>query len=124
MLAIPSPDLLVNLFASGAQVLGLATVAFGGIFASRRRNAGAADARPAASRWPFLVTLGLLIAVSVAFTLHVLATNDAHNRRLQTNLLRKSVEGGKKVGDTSLKTLSFSAQHQHPRALASETIAT
>ena len=37
MTAIPSPDLLVNLFASGAQVLGLLAVALGGTWFAKGR---------------------------------------------------------------------------------------
>lgn len=38
------------------------------------------------------------------------------------NWLRKSTEGAKAVGDTSLKTLSFSGQSQHPRGVTTDQL--
>ena len=122
MLAIPSPDLLVNLFASGVQVLGLLAVAVGGSWFKKNQDEPEETAKRG-SPWPFRIALLLLVGVSVAFGLYVLKTQDATNTRLQANLIRKSVEGGKKVGDTSLKTLGFSDQHKHPRAISSEQLA-
>jgi rhodanese-related sulfurtransferase/membrane protein insertase Oxa1/YidC/SpoIIIJ/phosphohistidine swiveling domain-containing protein len=121
MLAIPSPDLLLNLFASGAQALGLLAVAVGGAWFTKNKYAGDAG-RPAGSRWPFRVVLLLLAGVSVSFGMYVLRTNDETNRRLQANLVRKSTEAGKQVGDTSLKTLGFSDQFMHPRAISVEKL--
>ncbi|MBK9129764.1 MAG: YidC/Oxa1 family membrane protein insertase [Phycisphaerales bacterium] len=122
MFAIPSPDLLVNLFASGAQIMGLLAVALGGAWFKKSRFDADAQTRRG-SPWPLRVVVLLLVGVSTAFTLYVLQGNDEVNRRLQANLIRSSTEGGKKVGDTSLKTLAFSAQGDHPRALAAETLA-
>ena len=51
MLAIPSPDLLVNLFASGAPVVGLLAVALGGSWFRKSRSASPGAAR-AGSPWP------------------------------------------------------------------------
>ncbi len=76
-----------------------------------------------ASRWPFLVTLGLLLSVSCAFLLYHLHVQDLHNQRLRTNLVRKSTEAQKAVGDTSLKTLSFSGQSKHPRGVTTDLLA-
>jgi rifampicin phosphotransferase len=121
VLAIPSPDVLLNLFASAAQMLGLLALALGGGVFVRRRNGIGGHARPAA-RWPFFVTLGLLVAVSSAFLLYHLRVVDQQHQRLRTNLVRKSMEGQKAVGDTSLKTLSFSGQSQHPRGVSTEQL--
>lgn len=122
MLAIPSPDVLLNLFASAGQMLGLLALAMGGgVFARRRSSVGGAAAAPA-SRWPFYVCLGLLLATSAGFLLYVLHVQDLQNQRLRTNLTRKSTEGQKAVGDTSLKTLSFSGQAKHPRGVTTETL--
>ncbi len=121
MFAIPSPDLLINLFASGAQIMGLLAVALGGAWFEKSRF----DADPQIRRrspWPFRTAVLLLLGVSTAFTLYVLQANDEVNRRMQANLVRSSTEGGKKVGDTSLKTLAFSAQSEHPRALSTEAL--
>jgi len=124
MIAIPSPDLLLNLFASGAQVMGLLAVAVGGAWLQKSRfDAADADQRRASSRWPFRITVLLLAGTSASFLLYVLARNDETNRRLQANLIRSSTENGKKVGDTSLKTLAFSDQQEHPRALDTATLA-
>ena len=98
MLAIPSPDLLVNLFASGAQVLGLLTLLVGGASVARRRSAKAAGKR--GSPWAFRITALLLVATGVSFVFYALSVEDATNRRLRTNLVRTSTEKGKKVGDT------------------------
>ncbi len=122
LFAIPSPDLLVNLFASGAQIMGLLAVALGGAWFKKSRFDADSQVRRG-SPWPLRIAVLLLLGVSTAFTLYVLQANDAVNRRMQANLLRSSTEKGKKVGDTSLKTLAFSDQASHPRALASETLA-
>ncbi|MCB9885865.1 MAG: YidC/Oxa1 family membrane protein insertase [Planctomycetes bacterium] len=123
MLAIPSPDVLLNLFASAAQALGLLALMLGGGAFVRRRNAvpgpGQLQQTPA---WRRYVTLSLLVAVSVAFLLYHLRVVDATNQRLGTNLTRRSTEAQKGVGDTSLKTLSFSAQVQHPRGVSTEQL--
>ncbi|MBL8753315.1 MAG: YidC/Oxa1 family membrane protein insertase [Planctomycetes bacterium] len=47
---------------------------------------------------------------------------DRQNQRLRTNLVRKSMEADKAVGDTSLKTLSFSGQSEHPRSVTTDTL--
>src|SRR5262249_28411023 len=64
--AIPSPDLVVNFFASAAQVLGLLTITLGGVAYSVSRRPGA-TAGPMGRwwRWGLGVSLGLL-AVSLA----------------------------------------------------------
>ncbi|HZN39061.1 MAG TPA: hypothetical protein VFD82_09665, partial [Planctomycetota bacterium] len=122
MLAIPSPDVLLNLFASAGQMLGLLALALGGgAFVRRRSTVGGAAVRPT-SRWPFLVSVGLLLSVSCGFLLYHLHCQDLQNQRLRTNLVRKSVEGAKGVGDTSLKTLSFSGQMKHPRGIATDAL--
>ncbi len=121
MLAIPSPDVLLNLFASAAQMLGLLALALGGGIFVRSRNSIGGQARPAA-RWPFFVTLGLLLAVSSTFLLYHLRVVDQQQQRLRANLVRKSTEAQKVVGDASLKTLSFSGQSKHPRGVTTEQL--
>lgn len=122
MLAIPSPDVLLNLFASAAQLLGLLALALGGGAFVRRRNSVGGGAAAPVARWPFFVTLGLLVGVSVAFFLYYTHVQDVTNQRLRTNLVRKSTEAQQAVGDTSLKTLSVSKQGQHPRGVSTETL--
>ena len=123
MLAIPSPDVLLNLFASAAQALGLLALMLGGGAFVRRRNAvvgpGQSTQVPA---WRRHLTLALLVAVSVGFLLYHLQVVDARNQRLAANLTRRSTEGQKAVGDTSLKTLSFSGQSQHPRGVTTQQL--
>ena len=119
-LAIPSPDLILNLFASVGQLLGLAAVLLGGAAWNRR---GAGTRRAGASR-TVVWTLGLLwMGTSGAFLLYHMRTVDAHEGRLRASLLRSSREEGVRVGDSSLKTLSFSGQLEHPQGLATEELA-
>jgi len=66
-----------------------------------------------------IILLGSLAANALQFT----AAIDDKNRRLQTNLFRKSTENGKAVGDVSLKTLSFSEQKQHPQGITTDDLA-
>ncbi len=122
MLAIPSPDVLMNLFASAAQVFGLILVCLsGGLFARRRMPGGGGPAQ-AASPWPLRLALLGLLMVSGGWLLYHLHVVDLRNQRLAANTLRSSQEGGKKVGDASLKTLSFSGQTAHPRGIATEAM--
>ncbi len=122
VLCIPSPDVLLNLFASAAQLLGLLALCLGGSFVTKRRHPGLSGRGPA-SAVPLTVTCLLLVGVSAAFLLYHLAAVDAENRRLRANLVRSSTEDGKKVGDVNLKTLSYSAQTKHPRGATTEQLA-
>jgi rhodanese-related sulfurtransferase/membrane protein insertase Oxa1/YidC/SpoIIIJ/phosphohistidine swiveling domain-containing protein len=122
MLGIPSPDVLMNLFASAAQVMGLVVLCLSGGMLSRRRLPGAGSSRPV-KRWPLVASIVALVATSAAFLLYHLDVVDQNARRMQTNLVRSSKEAGKAVGDTSLKTLDYSDQVQHPRAITTEQLA-
>ena len=125
--AIPSPDLVINLSASVAQLLGLLSVVFGG-FAMKGRGKGrkGANARRGGGRGTRIL-LGVagvcLLGSLAANVLQYTASIDAKNARLQTNLVRKSVENGEAVGDVSLKTLSFSEQLDHQQGIDTETLA-
>ena len=124
VLAIPSPDLVVNLSASVAQILGLATVLFGGLAVSNRRKRGSAAVRRATAWYWATVALSVAFLIALAGNLFQYTRyKDADNRRLNTNLVRASTEAGQKVGDTSLKTLSFSGQLAHPKGLQTEELA-
>ena len=112
--AIPSPDVIVNVFASAGQVLGLLSVIFGASFFGKKKFGS--DEQSAGSsrttRW-ILGILGMLLLFSLAANvLQYTSILDGQTRRLYTNLTRSSIEKGKKVGDTSLKTLSFSEQNE------------
>ncbi|HEX6811787.1 MAG TPA: YidC/Oxa1 family membrane protein insertase [Planctomycetota bacterium] len=103
-------------------MLGLLALALGGgAFVRRRNSVGGAAPRPT-SRWPFLVAVGLFLSVSCGWLLYHLHCQDLQNQRLRTNLVRKSTEGKKAVGDTSLKTLSFSGQTKHERGLSTDAL--
>jgi hypothetical protein len=126
--AIPSPDLVIGLSASVAQVLGLVSVLFTGFAVSGRGAAGrmAIEKRSTRSRfwrWFFRFFMVLLVISIGANILQHTAAIDEKNRRLQTNLIRSSVEAGKSVGDTSLKTLKMSDQVGHPLGIESTQLA-
>ncbi len=117
--SIPSPDLVINMFASGAQLIGLGAAVLGAGFLGRRRTQGTLSR---SSRWLFWsVSLLLFISLS-ANLLQYLRHADEQNQRIQTNLWRSSKEAGKKVGDTSLKTLAFSEQMKNPYGISTDTL--
>ena len=122
--AIPSPDLVINLSASVAQLLGLLSVVFGG-FAMRKRGDKNKKKKGLGRMGKALITvLGLVLVGSLAANiLQFTSAIDEKNQRLQTNLVRKSTENGKTVGDVSLKTLSFSDQKQHPQGITTDDLA-
>ena len=87
--AIPSPDLVINAFASVAQIAGLLAAMSGAALLRFQRGSGAGNAR--ASRWlsVFGVVSVLAILVNVwQYTSHV----SASSRRLETNLWRKPAD--------------------------------
>lgn len=118
--AIPSPDVLVNLFASAAQALGLLTVVVGG-FLARRRSTRTTPGR-ASRLWTTVFAVGF-VGTLVALFLYWLHVEEARTSRLRTNLFRSSVENGQSVGDASLKTLGYSAQLEHPLGVSTEQLA-
>jgi len=119
-MAIPSPDLVVNVFANAAQVIGLITVLFGSVAVSRHRKKNrtkGSNQNPATRSW-WVPVLSLLLCLSLGgMVLQWAHQRQQDTNRLQRNLVRTSVENGRAVGDTSLKTLSFSDQGQHPRGI-------
>ena len=123
VLAIPSPDLVVNLSASVAQILGLVTVLCGGLAVSVRRKLGGAVSHATAWRNAALALSAVLLIALAANIFQYTHYKDADNRRLTTNLVRASTEVGKRVGDASLKTLSFSGQLAHPKGLPTAELA-
>lgn len=119
--SIPSPDLVINMFASGAQLIGLGAAVLGAGFLGRRRTKNHSTLSRN-SKWLFWsVSLLLLISIS-ANLLQYLRQADEQNQRLQTNLWRSSNETGKKVGDTSLKTLPFSKQLKSPYGISTDAL--
>ena len=121
--AIPSPDVVVNLFASSAQVLGLLTVIFGKWFFSRSRKAGASARSSAGYRIAFLVSAGLCVLSLVGWGMFAAKQADLQNERLQVNIERNAKEDGKTVGDVTLKELPFSDQQKRKDGVHTEFIA-
>ena len=119
--AIPSPDVVITFFSNAAQIFGLVTLAVGSALFSRRRGLRQRGRRRTGKGPAVGGSRKLLVALGVA-SVALLAVNilqwaehvDSRDARLQTNLARSSIEAGKRVGDVSLKTLSFSAQVDHP----------
>jgi len=124
LFAIPSPDVVVNFFASAAQVLGLVTVLLGSFtFARKRGPKGQAKGGGKFARWSFRGAMVLLLLSVGANVLQYTSHLDRKNRRLSTNLVRSSKENGKGVGDVTLKTLGFAKQRQHPFGLQTDVLA-
>jgi len=122
--AIPSPDVMISLFACAAQVLGVATVILGRWFFVRRDSGlGAGRSARRSHRTPFLVSSGLLVLALLGWGFFYLHVQDQRLARLQVNLVRNSVENGKLVGDVNLKTLSFSDQKRREDGLSTEQVA-
>jgi YidC/Oxa1 family membrane protein insertase len=112
--AIPSPDLVVNFFASAAQVLGLLTITLGGLAYSASRRPGTTAGRLGRSwRWLAGISLGLLGISLAANVLQYTDALDAKYRRLEVNITRPSLEEGRQVGDVDLKELPYSDQVKH-----------
>jgi YidC/Oxa1 family membrane protein insertase len=120
--AIPSPDVVVNLFASAAQVLGLLTVIFGKWFFSGSRRS--LSSRPSAGfRIAFFVSAGLCALSIIGWGMFAAKQKDLLNDRLQVNINRASKEEGKAVGDVSLKELAFSDQQKRKDGVGTDRIA-
>ena len=123
-IAIPSPDLVINLSASVAQLLGLLSVVFGGFAMSAKKKAARKNTGVSYGGKVALGIAGVMLIGSLAANvLQYTGSVDLKNQRLHTNLVRKSVENGEAVGDVSLKTLSFSEQLSHPQGISTETLA-
>ncbi len=126
-LAIPSPDVMVSFFSNIAQIFGLLTLAVGGALFSRRghkRRGRRTAATSGASRMVLGVVCVALVGSVAINTLQWANERDATETRLRTNLTRTSIEAGNKVGDTSLKTLAFSKQIEHPQGISTSELDT
>lgn len=116
--AIPSPDIIINLFGSVSHlfVIGLAYV--GGIFlALKQQLFGGLSLKSSRT----LVVLLLLLVGS--FAVNIFQTVNYRQQemlRLSKNLTRTSKQGGILVQDVSLKTLGLSDQFTHPRGLSTD----
>ena len=124
--AIPSPDMVISLSASVAQVFGLLSALFAGMAFKRKSGQLIPEKRSRRSRlwrWGFRLSLLVLLASILVNIFQYTSSIDDKNSRLHTNLIRSSKEAGKAVGDTSLKTLSFSAQVNHPLGITNQELA-
>ena len=115
MLGIPSPDVVVNLFASLGQLLALLSILVGGAAVSMKRK-GRGKKQQETSRGLLYATAGLAVASMVAFGLYYTHVQDLNNARLRANLTRQVGRERQASRNTSLKTLSFSDQMDQPRA--------
>jgi rifampicin phosphotransferase len=120
--AIPSPDVMVNLFASAAQVLGLVSLILGRWFFVNRGRSGGATRDGGSFRVPFFAAAGLCLVTSAGWYLYHASVRDSQLERLQVNLNRNSKEEGKKIVDVSLKELSFSDQLKRDDGISTEEL--
>jgi YidC/Oxa1 family membrane protein insertase len=118
--AIPSPDVMVSLFASAAQVLALASVIFGKWFFGRRASGSKSSS---SFRTPFYVSSALCAACAVGWFLYAAAARDTRQRALELNLNRDSKENGRTITDVSLKELPFSQQLSRDDGITTQALA-
>ncbi|HET6204225.1 MAG TPA: PEP/pyruvate-binding domain-containing protein [Planctomycetota bacterium] len=119
--AIPSPDVVVNVFSNLAHLLALGGAYLGGrALLQKKPDLG----RRRAGNPRLLAILGLALAGSVvANFLQYRAQSDAKARRLTLNLFRTSKQAGRTIKDENLKTLDFSEQIVHPFGLDDRDVA-
>ncbi|MDZ4772283.1 MAG: PEP/pyruvate-binding domain-containing protein [Planctomycetota bacterium] len=121
--AIPSPDVMVNLFASAAQVLGLLSIVFGRWFFVSRRKSSASGKQSPVQKFAFAASVVLCLVASSGWYLYYASVRDDNLARLQVNLNRNSREEGRKIVDVSLKELSFSDQQRRDDGIQTEELA-
>lgn len=124
--AIPSPDIVVSFFSNTAQLLALLTAVAGSAAVSRSRSVRRTERRDGGRHWSAWLTRGLAVLLFVSLCANFLQWSrevDARTTRLATNLTRSSTEAGRAVGDTSLKTLPFSRQVNHPQGITGNRLA-
>ncbi|MES2947098.1 MAG: PEP/pyruvate-binding domain-containing protein [Pseudomonadota bacterium] len=114
--AIPSPDLVINAFASAAQIAGLlAAMSGAALLRFQRGGGGAGNAR--ASRW--LSVFGVAAVLAILANVWQYASHvSADSRRLETNLWRKPADwervfSAPMVSTAELATRMASAQPPH-----------
>ena len=127
LFAIPSPDVVIGIFASVGQVLGLLAVSIGGVLFARKRRRDhlEIDSRNSKAGLPSWVVKTLLAVLVISATANVLQycrSLDKRNERLQRNLVRPEVESGIEKKDSSLKTLGLDSQLEHPLGLDTEEL--
>ena len=119
-LAIPSPDVVVNVFTGMAQGLVAIGAACAGLGAALLRGIRRGDGTGRKLLGAGMIAL-LLISLSwnwVQFTAHAAEREG----RLIRNLARRSTQNGQQVRDVSLKELPFTAQVAHPLGRSTEEV--
>ena len=91
--AIPSPDLVINLTASLAQVAGIASVLMGGLFVSRKKPARR-GAQPQSNKVLFAGVVGVLAVSAILNIWQYARQADFRAQQLSANLYRKATENG------------------------------
>ncbi|TXT41392.1 MAG: hypothetical protein FD135_265 [Comamonadaceae bacterium] len=112
--AIPSPDLVINAFASAAQIVGL-LAAMSGAALLRVQGAGG-SAHPRTGRWLFgfgvVAVLALLVNVW-QYASHV----SADSRRLETNLWRKPSDWDRTFAAPMITSTELAARMANSKAM-------
>jgi YidC/Oxa1 family membrane protein insertase len=121
--AIPSPDVMVSLFASAAQVLGLLSIVFGRWFFVARKRARTTGTPSRFQRVAFVASVVLCVTAACGWYLYYASVRDENLARLQVNLNRNSREEGKQIVDVSLKELSFSDQQKRSDGFQTDDLA-
>lgn len=120
-LAIPTPDVLVNVFTGLGQTLVVAGGALAGLVASvvRRRRAGGASSRSSVFAPAALAAL----AASLLFNAYQCREAEVERtNRLSRNLVRSSKQDGQIVLDVSLKEMPMSEQVKHPLGVTTDEV--
>nr|WP_295782299.1 PEP/pyruvate-binding domain-containing protein [Rhodoferax sp.] len=105
--AIPSPDLVINAFASAAQIAGLLAAMSGAALLRFQRGGGAGNVRT--SRW--LSVFGVVAVLAVLVNVGQYASHvSADSRRLETNLWRKPADWDRAFSAPTLTSAELAAR--------------
>lgn len=99
LFAIPSPDVVIGIFASVGQVLGLLAVSVGGILFARKRRRDHLEPENRHSKagvpsWVVKTLLAIVVVSATANVLQYCRSVDSENQRLGRNLARPSSKNG------------------------------
>lgn len=105
--AIPSPDLVINAFASAAQIAGLLAAMSGAALLRFQRGGGAGNLRT--SRW--LSVFGVVAVLAILVNVWQYASHvSADSRRLETNLWRKPADWDRAFSAPTLTSAELAAR--------------
>ena len=127
LFAIPSPDVVIGIFASVGQVLGLLAVSIGGVLFARKRRRDHLEINQGSSSagipsWVVKTLLAILVVSVTANVLQYCRSLDRKNERLRRNLVRPELESGIEKKDNSLKTRTLGEQLKHQLGLGAEEL--